>query len=167
MDQNKRGTILFHRYSADMKKIRLQNNIFAVVSDRDFKMVSKYHWYLHTNGYVRCSTPTKMYLHRLILSPKENELCDHINGDRLDNQRKNLRICTQSQNFMNVGKRKHNTSGFKGVCFDRTRVKWIAQIQKDGVNINIGRFEKKINAVRAYNRTALKLFGSFAYLNKI
>lgn len=150
-----------------MKKIKLTQGKYAVVDKGDFELLSKYKWHFHTTGYARTSTPKKTYMHRLIMGAKKNQQCDHINGNRLDNRRSNLRLCSERQNHFNLKKRFNNKSGYKGVSFDNSRKKWLAQIAIDGVNKYIGRFDSKMEAVRQYNLLAKDLHGDFARLNEV
>ena len=105
-------------------------------------------------------------VHRWIMGvvekvPAEVEV-DHINGNRLDNRRANLRLCTRRENAMNVSGRAP-ISGFKGVV--RARGKWLAQVQADHVNHRVGLFETAEEAARAYDTAAKRLHGQFARLN--
>lgn len=90
---------------------------------------------------------------------------DHINGNKLDNRRENLRVCTQQENSRNRKIAKHNKCGFKGVIWDDGRKKWRAQLRHGGKTINAGRYETKELAAMAYNQRAATLFGIFAKLN--
>ncbi len=90
---------------------------------------------------------------------------DHRNRNGLDNRKKNLRGCTRSQNYANCPAPKTNKSGFKGVRWDKTRNKWKAEISLNDKNLHIGRFLNIEDAIRAYDRKAIELFGEFAYLN--
>jgi len=87
---------------------------------------------------------------------------DHINGDRADNIWRNLRAASRSQNLQNMGKRRDNISGIKGVSFDAARGLWKAQICVNGRRIFIGRFGDKEGAASAYLRHAERHFGDFA-----
>lgn len=87
---------------------------------------------------------------------------DHINGIRSDNRWANLRAATRSQNLQNAGIRSDNTSGVKGVCFDKARQKWLAQIAVGGRRMVLGRFVSKDDAARAYSEAASRFFGDFA-----
>jgi len=89
-----------------------------------------------------------------------NEI-DHINGDKLDNRRENLRSATRSQNKMNSGKPKNNTSGYKGVCWYKRGNKWRAQIGINGKLKHLGYFEDKEEAAKAYKKAAEKYHGEF------
>lgn len=150
-----------------MKKILLNNNKFVLIDNEDFEIISSFKWYYHTTGYARTSTPKKIYMHRLILKANKKEQVDHINGDRLDNRRMNLRLCTEQQNHFNITKHKDNKSGFKGISWDSSRSLWVAHIQANKKLTHIGRFANKLDAIKAYNSFAKELHGEFAKLNQI
>lgn len=117
------------------------------------------------SGYVQFHYQGKTrVLHRFILQPQKGFVVDHIDGDRLNNCRGNLRECTQSQNNANVRKYKNK---YKGVCFNKREQKFKAQIMHEGKYHWLGYFETEEAAARAYNEKAKELFGEFAYLNKI
>lgn len=88
---------------------------------------------------------------------------DHINRVRSDNRIGNLREATRSQNKANVALQSNNTSGVKGVLFDRANGKWMAYIQVDGKFKNLGRFELKEDAMAARVEAFRKTFGEFAH----
>lgn len=104
----------------------------------------------------------KIHLHRFVV--RDAAYVDHINGNKLDGRRSNLRGCTHSQNLMNRGKTRINTSGYKGV--EATRFgRWAARIRYNGVRLNLGNYLVKEDAARAYDRAALIYHGEFAHLN--
>lgn len=108
------------------------------------------------------------YLHRVIMARKlgrplvKGELVDHINGNGLDNRRENLRLATTSQNNQNSRLPRTNTSGYKGVYWEKKRAKWHAQITINNICIFLGRFEDKEIAYQAYCEAAIKYHGEFA-----
>ena len=129
----------------------------------DYDIVKQYNWYIGKRGYLVSEKCHKHYiLHRIIMKPSSNELVDHINHILTDNRRCNLRICNKSQNMMNQ-KKTRGTSKYKGVCWDKVKHKWLAQIDTKF----IGYFDIEEKAAEAYNTKAKELFGEFAYLNKI
>ncbi len=87
---------------------------------------------------------------------------DHRDGDPTNNRWRNLRRATRSQNNANSCRPRHNSSGFKGVCFHRVARKWQASIGKDRRTIYLGLFATKEDAHAAYVAAAHKLFGEFA-----
>lgn len=94
---------------------------------------------------------------------------DHINRKRDDNRIENLRVAdTHSNNLGNQSIQARNKSSkYKGVCWDKSRKKWMAGIKHNGKRIYIGRFESEQLAAKAYNEYAIKIFGDFANTNKI
>lgn len=90
---------------------------------------------------------------------------DHVNGDGTDNRLANLRLATEGQNCMNRRVHCNNTSGFKGVTFDKESGRWRSQIQIDGKHQTLGRFQSPRHAALAYNAAARRFFGSFAKVN--
>ena len=97
-----------------------------------------------------------------------NKSIDHINRNRLDNRKCNLRMATQSQNNCNVSKYKNNTSGYKGVYYAPYNNKtnpWKAQIRINNKNKGIGYFKTADEAAKAYDKMAIELHKEFAWLN--
>lgn len=90
---------------------------------------------------------------------------DHKDRDKANNRIDNLRLATQGQNKANSGPYRTNTSGFKGVSFNKQRGRWEAQIQLGGRNKNIGYFNSPEAAARAYDAAAREHFDEFAGLN--
>ena len=87
---------------------------------------------------------------------------DHINMDRADNRISNLRETDNAQNMHNRCAQSNNTSGFKGVSYDKARSLYAAEISYKGEKYHIGRFSTAIEAHEAYKRAATKLHGEFA-----
>jgi len=124
---------------------------------------------LTTNGYMVISLKRISFkAHRIAwvmhygVQPKE---LDHINTIKSDNRIANLRECTVSQNQSNKPARKKNTSGRKGVCWNKATSKWQASISKDGKDIYIGRFANIEDAAAAYAKAAKIHHGEFARIN--
>lgn len=160
-----------------MKTIPLTKGKEAVVDDEDYDYLMQWEWHFAAGKYAASDTRNASrtvgayrYMHELVLqragfSPTVE--VDHDDGDGLNNQRLNLRESTHSQNLANRGPQLNNTSGYKGVTWDKARGKWQASIKVRGQRLNLGRFEMKIDAARAYNEAALQHFGEFAYLNPL
>lgn len=101
-------------------------------------------------------------LHRLLMGSPEAMVVDHINGDRMDNRRCNLRIVTHAQNAKNRTISKNNTSGCLGVYWDSFEGRWEAKIQIDGEEIRLGRFLSFDEAKVARRLAEIKFYGEFA-----
>lgn len=122
------------------------------------------------SGYVRLSVAGKIYKgHRLAWFYTYGEWpsgdIDHVNGDKSDNRICNLRKASRGQNMMNIGLKKHNTSGYKGVSYYRKTGKWKAQIQSNGKKVGLGYFDDIRDAAEAYIFAALELHGDYARLS--
>lgn len=151
-----------------MKKLLLHNGERTIVDNSDYEHLSRFNWYLSTCGYVvRKHGKTTIYMSRSLIKPAPGKHVDHINGDKLDNRRDNLRMASISQNQMNRAKSDNKSSRFKGVCWDKSRLKWIVHLKKNKKVLHLGRFAKEVEAAKAYNVAAEKHFGKFAKLNKI
>lgn len=159
-----------------MKIVPVTPNTFAIVDDDDYGMVIRRRWSLNgkgDRGYPQswsrggAKSRTRVLMHRMILNPPADAWVDHLNGNRLDNRRSNLRVCDASQNGANRSKanRRKHTSRFKGVCRDSARNLWAARIEARGKQIYLGRYEQEEDAARAYDNAAKEHFGEFAYLN--
>ena len=156
-----------------MQKIELTQGKYAIVDDGDFDDLNQFNWCFHNSGYavrgVRVSGKvTLQWMHRIITNCPADMDVDHINHDKLDNQKSNLRVCSTSENCHN--QQMHSvakTSRFKGVYFDKQANKWRAQIKLNNKNKYLGLFTNEIDAAIAYNNAAIELFGEFAYLNVI
>lgn len=149
-----------------MKKIPLTQGKFAIVDDVDYERLSKFKWYCHCGYARRMGDGKAIHMHREILSPPDGFIIDHANGNRLDNRRENIRICTFAQNTQNAERRSDNSSGYKGVSW-HTNKKWRTQIIVNGKVTHVGMFSNIIDAARAYNEAAIKYYGEFAKLNEI
>jgi hypothetical protein len=138
---------------------------FALVSDEDYAILSSYKWHIHPGGYVvRSASDSKVYMHRQITNAPNGVEVDHVNHDRLDNQRHNLRLATSSQNHIN--RLVPSRSGYRGV-FLLAHGKYKASITCNHVQRCIGHFDTALEAARAYNEQAKKLHGEFAILNDL
>jgi hypothetical protein len=108
-------------------------------------------------------------VHRLVgvafLGLRFDQQIDHINRDRSDSRAVNLRACSNSENSRNCGLDKSNSSGFKGVSWDRANRKWKSAVTFNHKSITIGRFSSKQEAAKAYDKKAVELFGAFAFTN--
>ncbi len=138
---------------------------YALVDFAYAMAVNARRWSLQPNGYViaRFSGPRRMvYLHRFISEPPPGLHVDHINGDKLDNRRCNLRHCTQSQNQYNRKLDRANKSGYKGVCFDNFAGRWMASIKINKRFKFLGHYNNPASAHEAYRAAAVARDAVFA-----
>lgn len=137
----------------------------------DCDKIKDYCWHKDANGYISTNiwenkTNNKILMHRLIMGFLDCDI-DHKHGKstKNDNRKENLRICTHSQNLMNVGLRANNISGVTGVCFENDTNKWCATIKVLGKNIRLGRFDNFDDAVAARKKAEEEYFGEWSYNN--
>lgn len=134
---------------ADFTEIYTIKGEVILVDNDDFDMVSKYCWYVSTKGYAYSRKNKKhVSMHRLLMTPEKLQV-DHINRNKLDNRKSNLRLVTNQQNQYNTRLPRNNTSGFKGVYYNKDCDKWSAQITVNKKTINLGLFENKELAIQA------------------
>ena len=137
-----------------MKKIKLTKGKFALVDDKDFDWLNQWKWYFNS-GYAVRGCPERILMHRVILDTPEDMVSDHINRNKLDNRRSNLRNVTSSQNKVLIPMLSTNTSGYRGVHWAEKLKKWIARISVNNKSIYLGCFKKVEDAVKAYNDSVL------------
>ena len=174
----KRHTVAQPR-SKSYRFIPLTQGQNAVVDVADFEWLSQWNWAAHRRpdgktfyAVRQVYKPNRkfLYMHKVILGCAS--LGDHINGDTLDNRRRNLRPCDHLGNSRNCKRSRRNTSGFKGAIWvkDSRRTdggRWSARIRFDGKLVFLGYFSSARDAGAAYNKAAKKYFGEFANLNHI
>lgn len=135
------------------------------VDTEDLSKILKYKWHL-SKGYARATTRENGFcesirMHRLIINAPKGVHVDHINGNKLDNRKENLRICDSQKNQGNSKLRKDSTTGYKGVSFDKRKNKYHSRMRVQGSLIHIGYFESSLDAARAYNIAAEEWYGQY------
>jgi hypothetical protein len=135
-----------------------------IIDKDDFEKVCDGNWYEDKAGYIEGRVNRhKIKLHRFIINcPKELEV-DHINHDKSDNRKCNLRIVTRSQNNMNHKLRKNSKSGKTGVNWYERGKKWEAGITVNKKHIYLGRYNNLADAIKARKDAEIKYFGEYAY----
>ena len=134
----------------------------TLIDLEDIDKVKNLRWCLNGNGYVLHGTrKNKVFLHRLLTNCPDDMIVDHINRNPLDNRKNNLRIVNNQQNSMNKGAQKRNTSGHKGVSWDKSRNKWYTYITVNYKLINLGRFSILEDAIEARKKAEIKYFGEY------
>jgi hypothetical protein len=132
----------------------------------DLEIVSAHEWHIDSRGYPRTYfNGSAIRLHRLLVQEVENGLVvDHINRNKLDNRRKNLRVVTPSDNARNASIRSNNTSGVPGVFFDKRARRWRAQICKCRKTVHVGIFDCFVDAVAARKEAEKRIYGGVYHL---
>ncbi len=143
-----------------MRHIPLTKNKVTIVDNDDYIWASKNKWYCSNSGYarrdIRKNKKLKHFLlHRLVANCPSGKQVDHINGDRLDNRKCNLRIVSEDKNHINIKLRCDNKSGYKGVDWRSSRNKWRARISVGNKTYNLGHFISIKDAIKIYNKAAL------------
>lgn len=149
-----------------MKFLRITNSDMLAIIDSDmYDKLSKYVWSSNGRGYARTTVKGRTtFLHHLVLGkPPLGTLTDHINRNKLDNRRSNLRFTTPGANVQNQEHR--SKYGYKGVA--RSGNRWQANIYKNRKRIFIGSFKTLEEAASAYNDVALEIYGKDAFLNLV
>lgn len=125
----------------------------------DWERMKKYTWRTNLCGYASASINKKQKrFHVEIMGKKDGYVLDHIDRNKLNNQRNNLRFVTQQGNAVNSNLSKNNTSGIKGVGKDRKRKKWYARIMLNGKNIHLGYYDTIEEAAEARRKGEEKYF---------
>lgn len=144
-------------------RIPVRGGRWAVVDEADAGLVKGRPWHL-SGGYAQthCWIGDKLsceLMHRLIMAPPKGMVVDHINGDRLDNRRENLRVCSNAQNISNrVTIDRRNKSGVTGVHWHAKAGKWAAEIKRR----HLGLFATIEEAAKVRRAAELAIFGEFA-----
>lgn len=150
-----------------MKTILLSSGDEVLLDNEDYRRLKSYTWGL-VGGYaarwVILSDKSKkcVLMHREIVQPPEGMQVDHINRDRFDNRRANLRVCTHAENMRNRSLHKNNKSGVPGVCWHKSKGKWQVQVRMDGKLHFFGFFDDKEEAIQVRNNAVRRLHGEFA-----
>lgn len=141
-----------------MIRISVAGSDRPALVDDEFSHLAKYRWRLNHRGYVFRYGDRKVYLHRAVVGVVSDGLvCDHINRDKLDNRRANLRMITPAANAQNLNARRGSTSNHRGVFWDRSRRRWVASVRHNGKNYNFGRFDSEEAAAKAAREGRRKL----------
>lgn len=159
-----------------MSEIPLTKGKFAIVDDEDFEELSKYTWQCSTIGYA---TRTKykglkngkevsdgFLMHRQIMGAKKGQIVDHINRNKLDNRKENLRFVTKAQNSWN-NDAKIGKSGYKGVwrCNTKHKERWFAIVTLNRKRYSAGSHDTPEQAYEAWKKKALELRGELVGIN--
>jgi hypothetical protein len=147
------------------KEIPLTQGKFAIVDGDDFDELNKHKWYYFCGYAARKYNHKVIMMHRIINNTPKEMSTDHIDRNKLNNTKANLRSCNVNQNNRNIDRRKNNTSGYVGV--NKHGSGWRAYIKINNKQINLGTYIDIVDAAKAYNKKALELFGEFSVLNVV
>lgn len=156
--------------------IPLTQGVFAKVDKSDFDQLSVYKWQAAKGRQGELRAVRTVYdkksgkrktvqMSRQILQAVGKQKVDHKNGNTLDNSRKNLRACSNQENGYNRGKNKNNSSGFRGVSYEKRCGKWRATLKAGGAFKSLGYFESKKMAILSWKAAAKVYFGEYVRLD--
>lgn len=144
------------KYSkSTMRTISLTKGQVAIIDDEDYEKVAKNKWSFHYNGYAVRGKP-QISMHRFVLDAPRGMEVDHINGNKLDNRKSNLRFATRKQNSFNI---RHED----GISWRPNREAWIVRMKTlDGRRVYVGYFKDKEEALEARRMASLRYHGEFS-----
>jgi hypothetical protein len=162
-----------------MKLISLsKGKAYAIVDDEDFDYLNQWKWKFNKGRAMRNQhigtvgnwrdgkrKDKAVLMHRVIMGEPEGMDVDHENRNALDNRKANLRICTHAENRRNNKIYSNNTIGYKGVYWDKRKLKYYTQISFMGKKYTLALFESAEEAAKEYDHVARQLYGEFATLN--
>lgn len=148
-----------------MKIIYTKKGEAIRVDDEDYQALSSHPWHIHTEGYAKTyrkqnGKTISIYMHRLLMSPPKGLVVDHINGDKTDNRKSNLRICKIADNIQRSPSSYKSKSGIKGVRYDSG--KWVSVVKVNGKPIYLGRFSDLDEAAAVYKEASLRYHGIYS-----
>lgn len=132
-------------------KVKLNDENYMLCDIEDWERLNGHYWFMNDAGYAVCETMKTgtLRFHKLVTGTTAEVIIDHINRNKLDNRKCNLRIATASVNAINRGLQSNNTTGYKGVYFDKRRRVWKAWVKVSGKLITLGSYPKKEEAIAA------------------
>lgn len=146
----------------DIVYVKIADDKYFICDIKDLECCNDAYWYFNNNGYARGIVNGKTILfHNHIIKTDKNEEIDHIDGNRLNNVRSNLRVVTRVNNMKNKGKYINNTSGVTGVSFHTATNKWCAYIHADKIKHHLGEYDNFDDAVNVRKEAEDKYFGEF------
>lgn len=144
-----------------MKEITLAGGQKCAVDDSDYERLSAFGWYRTSHGYA--ARGGGFYMHHEIMGKQPPGIeIDHRDGNGLNNQRDNLRICTKGQNRMNCAIMRNNTTGVKGVYWEKQQSKYRARITIKRKTVHLGLFDSLRDAQLARIAASERIFGEFS-----
>jgi hypothetical protein len=150
----------------EVRMIPLSDGFYAYVDAADYEWLSQWKWYMSGSGYaMRVENHKRIYMHRQIMRPPKGKVVDHIDGNKANNCRFNLRVCTLAENQRNKRKSHAGRSQYKGVTYDQRKKKWFARCRIGDNRVRLCYCNSEVDAARAYDRAAVASFGPYARPN--
>ncbi len=152
--------------AGDVRMIPLGDGFYAYVDAPDYEWLSRWKWHMHSGGYAARNEKGKtIFMHRQIMQPPKGMLVDHSDGNKANNCRSNLHLCTGPENQRSRRKARGCVSQYKGVFYDKRCHKWFAKYRENGKYHGLGYYDLEVDAARAYDRAAILHYGDFARPN--
>lgn len=156
-----------------MLEFPLTQGKVVLIDDQDRELLLPYKWYaamFRKTWYAFASEagesrPRNLYMHRLIMGMPEGLEVGHVDGDGLNNRRDNLRLATHMQNLTNQRVNAANTSGYRGVTWNKRRMQWMAQTKHFGKHIHFGYHDNLVDAAVAYDKGMRAIHGPHCHSN--
>ena len=157
----KREKTCVFKVDGDILSITTKSGSVITADAEDYERISKHSWCIDAKGYPVANVDGRVTtLHRFIVNPPENMVVDHMNGNKLDNRKSNLRICTPRQNALN---QRGNKGRELPVGIRKTKAgNYVARISFDRKEIHIGTFHSVEEAVTAREKAETEYFGIYA-----
>ncbi len=172
-----RIVLLYRRiqYGYTFRRIKLTRGKYAIVDAEDFEKLNQYKWHCTYNGYacrsvyisgIKNKKQVYVFMHNTVCPAPAGKITDHVNRNKLDNRKANLRPATQKQNVWNRRIKKENRkTQYNGIMWRRDRKKWRVRLTINGRQRTFGHYDDEIEAAKAYDEMAKKYRGDFAVLN--
>lgn len=149
-----------------MKLLPISKGQFAIVDDEDFDVLKNWKWKFTKQGYACRNFEVdgkwgSHWMHRVVMKVEKGVYIDHINRNKLDNRKSNLRVVTTLQNMANKGALKNNKCGLRGVHFHPGTGKYRAVLGWAGKRMSLGLFHTKEEAHDVYCAAAKQKWGEF------
>lgn len=139
----------------------------VIIDDTEFAKINDYHWYKSAFGYAVAFVNNKtVYMHRLILNYYGSKDIDHINRNKLDNRKENLRIVSRSCNMFNAKSQSNRKSKYKGVSYTKRDNSWVTYIQVNNVKIRLHTSKSEIECAYCYD-CAIKILALLSLENNV
>ena len=137
-----------YRINGESAEIVTAKGDVILIDSADVGLAKSYCWHVDSKGYAHGGNNEKRFrLHNLLMSAPKGMVIDHINRNKLDNRRCNLRIVTNQENQFNRGLGRNNKSGYLGVYFKKECKKWCCQLMLNGKHVFSGLFDNKEEAI--------------------
>lgn len=150
-------------------RIPLSRDKVALIDADDFDKVRDFQWHVlglnkpYARRTLRDRDRNHVLMHRVITGARPGQMVDHINGDGLDNRKRNLRLVTPEQNNLNRRKAKNKTSGFLGVSIDQNHYR--SRFRYGGKKIHLGMFDNPFEAAVSYDMAKAEIAGEYGSYN--